>query len=551
MKRILSLGLLLLMIAMTGTAQIVKGDMNDDGVLNITDVTSSVNVILGKQAQEGVNVFNALKGLKLTFTKEDESTVVGIGNLLKSVTGNTHFVKGDMNNDGVLNITDVTSSVNVILGKQAQEEMSVADLLKGLELTFTTEDESTVVANGNQLTSISIYHEYVDLGLPSGTKWATKNVGASKPEEYGDYFAWSKIESYLNNHHNGPRKDYGIDSLEYGGDLGGGGWGENQTELTPAQDAASMNWGEEWRIPSKVQFDELKNYCTWTWTTMNGVSGYQIVGVNGNSIFLPSAGYRSETSLYDTNTNGKYWSRSIDTNNKNLAWYMNFNGDEILIDGYSHNYGLSIRPVRSNTVAHEYVDLGLTSGTLWATANVGASFPEDYGDYFSWGETDGFNSGKKKYTWSTYKYCKGSNKTMTKYCNKNEYGYEGYTDALTELELSDDAAYTNWGSNWRTPSDEQWTELRTECTWTWTKQNEVNGYLVTSKANGKTIFLPAAGYHYNSSHYDGGNADYYWSRTVNPDNPGNAYGIYFNNRNVYRDSYIRYNGQSVRPVRLK
>ncbi|MBQ6062715.1 MAG: hypothetical protein IJK87_03660 [Prevotella sp.] len=140
---------------------------------------------------------------------------------------------------------------------------------------------------------------------------------------------------------------------------------------------------------------------------------------------------------------------------------------------------------------------------------------------------------------------------MTKYCNKNEFGYEGYTDDLTELELSDDAAYMNWGSKWQTPSDEQWTELRTECTWTWTKQNDVNGYLVSSKINDNTIFLSAGGYHYNNSLYDTGTSDYYWSRTVNADNPSNAYGIYFNSSNVYRNGSIRFNGQSIRPVRSK
>ena len=121
---------------------------------------------------------------------------------------------------------------------------------------------------------------------------------------------------------------------------------------------------------------------------------------------------------------------------------------------------------------HEFVDLGLTSGTLWATMNVGANSPEEYGDYFAWGET----SPKEVYNWSTYKWCKGSYKTMTKYCTSSSYGT---VDDKTELELEDDAAHVNWGAAWRMPTKEQQDELRNSCTWTWTKKNNVNGLINT------------------------------------------------------------------------
>ena len=104
---------------------------------------------------------------------------------------------------------------------------------------------------------------------------------------------------------------------------------------------------------------------------------------------------------------------------------------------------------------HEYVDLGLPSGTLWATCNVGASKPEEYGDYFAWGET----KPKSDYSWETYKWCKGSSKTMTKYCTNSKYGYNGFTDDLWELLPEDDAATVNWGSGWQTPSLAQLKEL--------------------------------------------------------------------------------------------
>ena len=113
---------------------------------------------------------------------------------------------------------------------------------------------------------------------------------------------------------------------------------------------------------------------------------------------------------------------------------------------------------------HEYIDLGLPSGTLWATMNVGASTPEQRGDYFSWGET----KPKKEYSWNTYKYSIRDNSKFfhenqqTKYCTQED---EGTVDHKAELEPTDDAATTNWGSEWRMPSREQWKELCDRCEW--------------------------------------------------------------------------------------
>ena len=157
---------------------------------------------------------------------------------------------------------------------------------------------------------------------------------------------------------------------------------------------------------------------------------------------------------------------------------------------------------------HEWVDLGLPSGTLWATCNVGANAPEEYGDYFAWGET----APKDYYDWSTYKWCNGSYNTMTKYCTNSSYGYNGFTDGKTELDPEDDAAWFNWGSSWRMPTEEQLNELINICTWTWTQQNGVNGRLVTGP-NGNTIFLPAAGGRWDESLDSVGSSGYYWTRT--------------------------------------
>ena len=171
-----------------------------------------------------------------------------------------------------------------------------------------------------------------------------------------------------------------------------------------------------------------------------------------------------------------------------------------------------------NTGNHEYVDLGLS--VKWATCNVGASKPEEYGDYFAWGETQP----KSTYNWSTYKYCNGSYNTLTKYNNSSSYGT---VDNKTKLELSDDAARANWGGSWRMPTRAEQGELRENCTWTWTTQNGVNGYKVTSKKNGNSIFLPAAGYRDVSSLSNAGSYGDYWSSSLFSGSPSRAYDLDF------------------------
>ena len=191
---------------------------------------------------------------------------------------------------------------------------------------------------------------------------------------------------------------------------------------------------------------------------------------------------------------------------------------------------------------HEYVNLGLS--VKWATMNVGASSPEDYGDYFAWGET----SIKSTYGWSSYKHCNGSYNSLTKYNTSSSYGT---VDNKTTLELSDDAARANWGGSWRMPTDAELTELREQCTWTWTSQNGVNGYKVTSKSNGNSIFLPAAGYRDDSSLSNAGSLGYYWSSslyTAYTGYPYYAWSVDFLSGSVNRNYYYRDYGQSVRPV---
>ena len=204
---------------------------------------------------------------------------------------------------------------------------------------------------------------------------------------------------------------------------------------------------------------------------------------------------------------------------------------------------------------HEWVDLGLPSGTLWATCNVGASSPEECGDYFAWGETET----KSFYDWNTYKYCMGDYNTMTKYCPQSDFGYNGFTDELTELEPADDAATVNWGSGWQMPSIAQFRELfNSDYTTTeWMMQDGVKGRKITSNVNGKSIFLPATGFREGNRHDPGlGINGHYWSCSLCKLDDGEdgytAYGLGFVQNGVFLDSgYLRLYGLSVRPVRIK
>ena len=197
---------------------------------------------------------------------------------------------------------------------------------------------------------------------------------------------------------------------------------------------------------------------------------------------------------------------------------------------------------------YEYVDLGLPSGTLWATFNVGADKPEDTGDYFAWGEIQP----KYAYSYSTYQYCMGSYNTLTKYCcntNFGNHGYNGFIDNQTTLLPEDDAATANWGNGWRMPTIEEWVELYKNTTYTWTSRNGVNGRLFTA-SNGNSLFLPAVGYRFGTSVDLVGSVCYYWTSLLDPYDPNHAWTLY---TGLYCDRRFDENHRCddfpVRPVR--
>ena len=182
-------------------------------------------------------------------------------------------------------------------------------------------------------------------------------------------------------------------------------------------------------------------------------------------------------------------------------------------------------------------------GPYFATCNLGATNPGDYGNYYAWGET----TTKSTYNWSTYTLCSGSETTMTKYCTNSSYGT---VDNKTVLESGDDAATANWGNNWRMPTGDELVN-GTNCLYkmssTWTAQNSHNGRQFTG-SNGNSIFLPATGYYHDSA-LDGQNEYcYYWSSSLNLSNTRQAYRLNFDNESVTIGGLSRYHGFPIRPV---
>ena len=203
--------------------------------------------------------------------------------------------------------------------------------------------------------SIGIENGYVwiDLGLPSGIKWATCNVGADNPEDCGNYYAWGEVlpkedyswatYKYANGTSNGdPKLTKYCNNTSYGDN----GFTDNKTTLESEDDAAHVNWGGSWRMPTNAEWQELWDNCNWTWTTQNGVNGYQVASkTNSNSIFLPAAGSRYDTDLSFVGYYGYCWSSSLLEDDPDGAWYLYFFSGSVCRYVYNRCSGQSVRPV--------------------------------------------------------------------------------------------------------------------------------------------------------------------------------------------------------------
>ena len=378
-------------------------------------------------------------------------------------------------------------------------------LAYGNEVSFTTLGGGS----GND-------HEYVDLGLSSGTLWATCNVGADNPEEYGDYFAWGEIQ---------PKDTYDWSTYQHcmGGydmltkyctdpNYGYEGFSDNLTTLLPEDDAATANWGSDWRMPTQAEWQELLNNTTVTWAQQNGVNGRLFTAANGNSLFLPAAGYRLEDELNSVGDFGYYWSSSLYTNCPYGAWlFFGSSDDEIFF--YYRTYGKSVRAVRSSSQSN--VPTGAIDGKFTINADgdqvyfsqgnlqyIGSAntpywkFADNQWDVL--GTTTGQNSSDQNvdrdlFGWGTSGYNHGANcyqpwSTSTSY--SDYYAYGSYT-----YNLYDQTGQADWGYNpisnggnqanqWRTLTTNEWVYVFNSRTtssgirYAKAKVNNVNGVIL-------------------------------------------------------------------------
>lgn len=321
----------------------------------------------------------AAGGLKFHVSRDDIRSVKFEGNNGEKVAGTVTVAKLSKTPDisrGSSGSTSITlkrsgSTDNLVANKDYFIVITPGSLSKGFTITLTTDGGESLVVKSTKSRTIKAgvfgtlskaLDEYaektaeaVDLSLPSGTKWATFNLGTTKPEGYGDYFAWGETAAKsdyswstysLCNGSYTTLKRYNTSS-DYGSTV------DYKTILNATDDAASVIWGDKWRTPTDAEWTELRENCTWTWTddyNQTGIKGQVVTGSNGNSIFLPSAGYMEGANLYEDGSHGNYWASSIYTRNPNEAFNVYFYPDDMGMGTSSRDFGFSIRPVYGKLV---------------------------------------------------------------------------------------------------------------------------------------------------------------------------------------------------------
>lgn len=343
MKKILLTAAALVASALSLSAQIVKGDMNDDGQLTVADLSSTASRILESAPLEyistGGNPYQA-----------DNNLIVGTW---YSADGQTVT----FNSDGTQDLlSGYQFKYQPALGRIL---FTAADGKITVRLVYDFDGEKLIIEGDKRTLYFSntkpadpyTGHEYVDLGL--SVKWATCNVGADNPEDYGLYFAWGETTGYTQDTNDGHYFDLAnykwcngsYDTMTKYCTNSIYGTVDNKTTLELADDAAHVNWGGSWRMPTKAELYELRNNCTWTWTTQNGVNGYKVVGKNGNSIFLPAAGSRWSGNLDFAGSYGYYWSSSLGPDDSSIACDLYFSAGYWDWYGHDRYKGSSVRAV--------------------------------------------------------------------------------------------------------------------------------------------------------------------------------------------------------------
>lgn len=376
----------------------------------------------------------------------------------------------------------------------------------------------------------------VDLGLPSGTKWAPFNLGAKNETEFGGLYGWGDST--------------GLNESEFSHDYAVGIGNNTNIAGNKTYDVIAAKWGGYWSLPTKEQFDELKNeaYTTWNevydYQGVSGLNGFEIVSNKDASkkIFMPKAGYLNGKTVTERGSVAYYWTSNFDPEYTKGYYVRPFGQNDAITGTYDKQKHFSIRGVYLAPVVYpadsaaaknvKAVDLGLS--VEWADQNIKSVSDPSADAFFSWGNT----KEQKTYTTSSYPYL------------HKAIGEDG------KLTVDKDAAVQNWGGTWRMPTIEEWNELINYCKWTKTTKDGVVGYNVTG--NGNTIFIPLSGQYNGSEITFKDHQALYWTsecKTDAMDNNSSAYGAFItvDAKPYYyvSGSNDRYFGSLIRPVRAK
>ena len=389
-----------------------------------------------------------------------------------------------------------------------------------------------------------------------GPEFATVNLGAASPTDYGLFFAWGAT---TDNTSMGLPYSW-LTTPYYTGDGTTHSWSKYTSggeTLDPADDAASVNWGGEWRTPTVEEYQALtdgKNVIA-TWTEDydgTGVSGLIFTGAKegytDKSIFLVAGGVNMNNEVKGDRQGGGYWSATLAA--ADTVRSMNFRPQGASVYHHLRYFGCSIRPVKGKIAVPEdlsdvrLIDLGLPSGTKWASRDIGAEGEGKSGQFFAFGELEGYDYvtyTQRYFFWDTYKWNDGGQTSA----GINKY-YAG--DGKTELDPEDDAAVKLWGGNWRMPTAVEVQELIDGCTSELTTIDGQTVRLFTSKTNGETILFPVSGDLAKDEVKGRNERGYYWSKTVNEEDTSQAMVLFLGPNAVGCYPAIRFGGRPIRPV---
>lgn len=544
---------LMLLSAQASFAQkeIIVGDMNDDNELNIADVTSLVNTVIGKSDMRKISVGGSGGNSYGAYTT-DNTDIVGTWYWTNDETGGRVYFTFSEN--GEVRYTDTGS-----LHSYYKYQPNLARIVY-----YNSNGSVNAV---RQIAEMDANHFVMCMPQDQEFHYFYRDFTANmaspdmnSPEGWSQSGNWSAIE-------NGITEAYG-------------GWDANTNNDYNTHQTVTLAKGT-YKLTGYAFYRSGVSYNTDPGTSL----AYMYAGDKKVKVMTLGSIQRSS---YPDNITETHTAFYTDGDYKNVLYFT--------VDEDNTEVEIGFKGVHDPNTSkswficgalnleylhdHEYVDLDLPSGTLWASMNIGANTPDEYGNYYAWGEVAAYGeapylsddeksdiadgglrvnpyyldqSPKTNFSLHNYKFANGLDylfNNLSKYNNQVNYGP---VDNITTLQLEDDAAFVNWGSDWRMPSPAEWEELINNCIWTYKRMGSHMGYKVTSKKDvSKFIFLPTAGYHWNERYDDETNYGVYWSNSIDDELCSfNSWYLSFEADGKYelmRDQN-RHLGFSVRPVR--